>query len=142
MVNKPVKTRRCYILYQTRRLIFRADHIDDLITSIKFFYDLRDTFRWMLQICVHTDDPISRTIVYPRNHRCLMAEIPRKADNLHIFVHSSQFFQNIQTVILTSVINEYKFMLPARVFYLLQDFIGFFIEFSQSFFFVVHGYDY
>ena len=59
-----------------------------------------------------------------------MSEVSWKTDKFYIMVFMSYFFQNTQTIICTAVIYKYKFMFPTGIFYLFQDFICFFIEFS------------
>ena len=86
MVDQLVERRGCDILHQPRRLIPRADHADHFISLVKFFHDLRQALRRMLQVRVHADDTVTARIVQPCDHRRLMPEVPGKIDDLHFFV--------------------------------------------------------
>ena len=93
MIDQPVKTGRCYVLYKTRGLISGADHVDNFISPLKAFQNPGNTFRRVLKVRVHTYDAIPPAVIQSGDHGGLVAEISGKADHLYVTVSCSKAFQ-------------------------------------------------
>ena len=72
----------------------------------------RDQRRRILQICIHHDDRLPLSIIKPREHRGLLAEIAREREILHPRILRRQPLQDRQRPVPAAVIDKKK---PERI---------------------------
>ena len=137
-VDHPVECSGCKVFDGTCRFVGGSDHADNLIAFLKFRHDGGDAFQRVLQVGIHANDHVPRSMIDACNHGSLVAKISRKTDYTDILVLLRNHFQNIHTGIGTAIIYKNQLIPPSPVFQILFDGAESFIKLFQNGFFVIN----
>ena len=139
-VDEPVEAAGGDVFQKPGRFVFGADHGDHLVAGVELVDDVGEVLRRMLEIRIHEDEAVARSVVESGGHRRFVPEIPGEVQHAHMgHIAGSQIIQDLRSPVAGAVVHEDELVIPALRRKRLPIFSGRLIEGLQSGLFIISG---